>query len=97
MFTLPTPRLGVTKVSTVEVKLTICQILVPKEKYPIVSLKLMNVETCGSLLKTQKSAVSKMSLIQPKEFRTWETGLFKMPHLETPCFQTAFKVTNRQI
>ena len=41
-----------------------------------------------------------MSLIQPRKFRTWETGLFKMPRLETPrlqmavgCFQTAFKVT----
>ena len=32
-----------------------------------------------------------MSLIQPEKFRTWETGLFKMPHLETP--QTAVKVT----
>ena len=34
-----------------------------------------------------------MSLIQPKKFRTWETGLFKMTHLETPRFQTAVKVT----
>ena len=26
--------------------------------------------------------IKKMSLIQPKKFRTWETGLFKMPCLE---------------
>ena len=45
------------------------------------------------MTKLYKSAVSKMSLIQPKKFRTWETGLFKMPRLETPRFQTAVKVT----
>ena len=27
------------------------------------------------------------------KFRTWKTGLFEMPCLEMPCFQTAFKVT----
>ena len=27
-----------------------------------------------------------MSLIQPVKFRTWETGLFKMCHFETPHF-----------
>ena len=36
--------------------------------------------------------VSKISLILSKKFRTGETGLFKMSHLETPSFQTAVKV-----
>ena len=44
------------------------------------------------MAKLHKSEVSKMSLIQPKRFRTWETGLFKMPRLETPHFQMADKV-----
>ena len=34
-----------------------------------------------------------MSLIQPMKFKTWEMGLFKMPHLEMPRFQMAVKVT----
>ena len=34
-----------------------------------------------------------MSFIQSKKFSTWETGLLKMPRLETPRFQTAVKVT----
>ena len=41
----------------------------------------------------QKSLESKMSLIHPKKFRTWEMGLFKLPHLETELFQMAVKVT----
>ncbi len=34
-----------------------------------------------------------MSLIQPEKFRSWKTELFKMPCLEMPRFQMAFKVT----
>ena len=34
-----------------------------------------------------------MNSIQPKKLRTWETGLFKMPRLETSHFQIAVKVT----
>ena len=45
------------------------------------------------MTKLQKFAVSKMSLIQPKKFRTWETMLFKIPGLETPHFQMLVKVT----
>ena len=45
------------------------------------------------MTKLHKSAVSKISLIQPKKFRTWETGLFKMLRLEMPHFQMAVKVT----
>ena len=29
-----------------------------------------------------------MSLIQLIKFRTWQTGQFKLPRLEAPCFQT---------
>ena len=41
-------------------------------------------QTSKVALKSLKYTVSKMSLIQPAKFRTWETGLFKMPHFETP-------------
>ena len=34
-----------------------------------------------------------MSLIQLLKFKKWETRLFKMPHLETPPFQTGTRVT----
>ena len=34
-----------------------------------------------------------MSLIQLLKFKTWETRLFKMPHLETPRFQMRRWVT----
>ena len=34
-----------------------------------------------------------MSLIQLLKFKKWETRLFKMPHLETPRFQTGTRVT----
>ena len=40
------------------------------------------------MTKLHKSTVSKMSLIQPVKFRTWEMGLFKMSHYETLHFQT---------
>ena len=40
-----------------------------------------------------ESVVSKMNLIQPKKFRTCETGLFKLHHLEMPRFKMAVKVT----
>ena len=28
-----------------------------------------------------------MSLIYPMKFKTWHTGRFKFPHLQSPCFQ----------
>ena len=34
-----------------------------------------------------------MSLIQLLKFKKWKTRLFKMPHLETPRFQTGTRVT----
>ena len=34
-----------------------------------------------------------MNLIQNLKFKKWETKLFKMPHLETPCFQTGKRAT----
>ena len=34
-----------------------------------------------------------MRLIQLLKFKKWETRLFKMPHLETPRFQTGMRVT----
>ena len=34
-----------------------------------------------------------MSLIQLLKFKKWETRLFKMPHFETPRFQTGTRVT----
>ena len=45
-----------------------------------------------NLIKLHKSAASKMSSVQPKNFRKWETLHFKMPRLETPCFQMAVKL-----
>jgi len=40
------------------------------------------------MTKLHKYTVSKMSLIQPVKFRTWETGLFKIPRFEMPRLQT---------
>ena len=34
-----------------------------------------------------------MSLIQLWKFKKWEIRLFKMPHLETPCFLMGTRVT----
>ena len=35
------------------------------------------------MISLNKSAVLKMSLIQPNKLRTWEMQLFQMPRLET--------------
>ena len=45
------------------------------------------------MTKLYKSTVSSMSLIQLLKFKKWETKLSKVPHLETPRFQTGTRVT----
>ena len=45
------------------------------------------------MTKLHESTVSKIGLIQPLKFRTWETKLFKMTRFETLHFQMGTKVT----
>ena len=46
------------------------------------------------MTKLYKSTQSKMSLIQPVKFRTWETGLFKMPRFQTGVLEMGVTVAS---
>ena len=49
--------------------------------------KTLTVELNSLMATSHESTVTKISLIQPVQFKIWEAGLCKMPCFEMPHFQ----------